>query len=90
MSEQSILEIGMVYTLHEMKNPLTSIILTLELLEAGDVEDAQAYYAILKKNIELINKSVNELCACYEEKLGDGHNPATAFTKDIIDPGLEI
>ena len=50
MSQPSILEIGMVYTLHEIKNPLTSIILTLELLETGEVEDVAACYAILKKN----------------------------------------
>jgi signal transduction histidine kinase len=88
MSEPSIFEVGVVYTLHEMKNPLTSILLTLELLEAGEVENAQEFYSILKKNIEAINKSVLDLCAIYEEKLAS--HESGFFPKDFIDPGLEI
>ena len=88
MSKASIFEIGVVYTLHEIKNPLTSILLTLELLEAGDTENTHEYYGILRKNVEAINNSIIELCSSYEEKLA-GILP-NSFPKDFIDPGLEI
>jgi signal transduction histidine kinase len=88
MNRPSIYDMGVVYTLHEMKNPLTSILLTLELLEAGELENAHEYYGILKRNAEALNKSIVELCTSYEEKFA-GEQPNT-FPKNFVDPGLEI
>lgn len=79
----SILEMGMIYTLHEIKNPLTSIILTLESLESGEAESTEVLYAIIKKNAMEIKKSIGELCACYEEKLNDNKELVDAFQNKL-------
>ncbi len=71
MPNRSILEIGMIYTLHEMKNPLTSIILSVDALESGEVEDPAASYETIKKHAMQLKSAISQLCSCYEEHLHD-------------------
>ncbi len=72
----SILEIGMIYTLHEMKNPLTSIILCTETLQSGEAEDPAAEYEKIKKHAMEMKTAIIQLCDAYEEKLQDARPPA--------------
>ena len=65
--ESKIAELGMLNMLYEMKNPLTNIRLSLELLEAGTANDPQEYYAIIKKSALNIETSIRELCKSFND-----------------------
>ena len=56
-----IAELGLISMLHDMNNPLTSIRLSMELLESGTVEVREIYYNIIKKNVAQIEDTIREI-----------------------------
>ena len=63
-----IAELGMIDMLYEIKNPLTNIRLSLELLECGTApQDPHVYYNIIKESAITIESSIREICSSFEE-----------------------
>ncbi|MEO8772537.1 MAG: hypothetical protein ABI402_20740 [Ferruginibacter sp.] len=61
-----IAELGMLDMLFEMKNPLTNIMLCLEVFESGiEEKDTNFYYNIIKNSAIDIESSIKELCASF-------------------------
>ncbi len=57
---------GLVGMLSEMKNPLTSIKLCIDLIESGD-GDREEYLAMIKKNAGTLEKDILEMCNYFNE-----------------------
>jgi signal transduction histidine kinase len=69
LQKVSITELGMMYTLHELNNPLTNILLCLDLLEIPSPENKKnPYYDIIKKNALAMGESVKDMYKCLAEK----------------------
>lgn len=65
----SITELGMMYTLQEMKNPLTNILLSMELLEAEtDEEKKIQFYSIIKKSVLEMGAYITDLHKCFTDE----------------------
>ena len=59
--QSSIMEIGVLYTLHEMKNPLTAILLCVDLLASDDGNNTDfLHQAIIQKVMDL-KGDINDL-----------------------------
>ena len=69
--QTSILEIGILYTLHEMKNPLTAILLCLDLLESDDGSNRDFLYKTIKQKVMELKGDINNL-SDYLIKANDG------------------
>ena len=66
--ESKIAQLGMLDMLYEMKNPLTNIQLSLEMLEAGTEDiDPNVYYTIIKNSSLDIEASIKELCKSFND-----------------------
>lgn len=66
--ESKIAQLGMLDMLYEMKNPLTNIQLSLEMLRAGTGEtDPDVYYTIIKNSSMDIEASIRELCKSFND-----------------------
>ena len=62
-----IAAVGLVGLLHEMNNPLTSIKLSLELLDSPDIEIREIYLCIIQKSVVLIESSIRDICSSFIE-----------------------
>jgi signal transduction histidine kinase len=70
--QTSIMEIGILYTLHEMKNPLTAILLCLDLLESDDGTNTEFLHQTIKQKVMDLKSEINEL-SDYLIKSNNGH-----------------
>ena len=57
---------GFVGMLSEMKNPLTSIRLCIDLLESGG-QPGEDYMSIIKKNAAVLEKDIVEMCNYFND-----------------------
>ncbi len=68
VQESKIAELGLIDMLYEIKNPLTNIRLSLDLLEAGAApQDLQIYYKIIKDSAITIETSIRSICSSFDE-----------------------
>lgn len=90
MDHQSkIAQIGILNILHQMKNPLTNIRLSVEMMEAGKTDPAQ-YQSIIKNSAISLEASIRDLCRSFSElgisiHLGEDHS---TFNGEEIKPRL--
>jgi len=64
-----IAEKGLVTLVQAMKNPLTNIKLSIDLLESGNTDQSiENYYAIIKNNAQRLEDSIREICDCFFEQ----------------------
>lgn len=59
--QTSIMEIGILYTLHEMKNPLTAILLCLDLLESDDGNNTELLHQTIIQKVMDLKGDINNL-----------------------------
>lgn len=71
--QTSIMEIGILYTLHEMKNPLTAILLCLDLLESDDGTNRDFLQETIKRKVMDMKCNINDL-SDYLIKSNNGHS----------------
>ena len=57
---------GLVGMLSEMKNPLTSIKLCIDLIESG-AEPEQDYFEMIRKNAATLEKNIIEMCNYFND-----------------------
>jgi hypothetical protein len=90
-----LLQLGLLYMVNEIKDPLTNIILSLELMEK-DIDNPGAFLPILKRNSLLINEHITTICTFLKnEQIGltdlclhDGiHDHAFHLPADEEKPG---
>jgi signal transduction histidine kinase len=55
------MEIGILYTLHEMKNPLTTILLCLDLLESDHGRNTEFLQQTIKQKVLDLQGDINDL-----------------------------
>ena len=59
--QSSIMEIGVLYTLNEMKNPLTAILLCIDLLESEDESNRDFLQDTIKRKVMDMKGNINNL-----------------------------
>jgi nitrogen-specific signal transduction histidine kinase len=69
-SSCKIAKLGLVGMLHEMNNPLTSIKLSMELLNSCDEEQREAYVSIITRSIERLETSIRQIAGSF---INDGY-----------------
>ena len=69
-SSCKIAKLGLVGMLHEMNNPLTSIKLSMELLNSCDEEQKEAYISIISRSIERLETSIRQIAGSF---IDDGY-----------------
>lgn len=69
-NKPTITDLGMMITLKDLNNPLTSIRLCLDLLETSDPSEKaqEPYYGIIKKNTRAMTISLREMYEVLAEK----------------------
>lgn len=81
----TITRLGVIHTLQQMNNPLTNIMLSIELLlSESDEVKRQLYYTTIKHNAVRLEASVREVCTFFNEQEAD----AAAENEFIIDKNL--
>ena len=83
MNNNTIAEAGLVYMLNDLQNPITTIRLCLDLLENGDNEFRDQYYAIIKRNTEHLEMTLREIAASFIDSSG-----FSVHMKDSATPAL--
>lgn len=71
--QSSIMEIGVLYTLHEMKNPLTAILLCIDLLESEDESNRDFLQDTIKRKVMDMKCNINDL-SDYLTTSNNGHS----------------
>ncbi len=56
-------EKDLVFLLRELNNPLTNILISIDILENSALNtDSSLYYAIIKKNAAVLGRALREIC----------------------------
>ncbi len=76
--ESKLAEIGILNILNQMKNPLTNIRLSVEMMESGKADPRESG-AIIKNSAISLEASIRDLCRSFSElgisiHLGDDHS----------------
>ena len=69
MSHQSkIAELGVLNILNQMKNPLTNIMLCVEMMDTGEIsQDYLKYKEIIKNSALKLEDSIRDICNSFSE-----------------------
>ncbi len=68
MSKPSIIaQLGILNILNQMKNPLTNIRLSIEMLETGEEPDKVKYMDIIKNSAINLEDAIRDLCKSFED-----------------------
>ena len=68
----TITRLGVIHTLQQMNNPLTNIMLSIELLIAEKSEEKRiAYYDTIKHSAVRLEASIKEVCTFFNEQDAD-------------------
>ena len=68
MSKPSIIaQLGILNILNQMKNPLTNIRLSIEMLETGEEPDKVKYIDIIKNSAINLEDAIRDLCKSFED-----------------------
>ena len=68
----TITRLGVIHTLQQMNNPLTNIILSIELLTAEKTEEKRTtYYDTIKHSVLRLEGSIKEVCKFFNEQDAD-------------------
>ncbi|RYY64568.1 MAG: hypothetical protein EOO13_18335 [Chitinophagaceae bacterium] len=69
-SQPNITDLGMMVSIKDLSNPLTNIMLCLDLLDNGNITEQTkaAYLLIIKKNANAMRESLQEMYTALAEK----------------------
>jgi len=59
--QTTITEIGILYALREMKNPLTAILLCIDLLESDDGTNTEFLHQTIQQKVVELNRNIDVL-----------------------------
>lgn len=66
--KRTIMSLGVIHNLQQMKNPLTNIMLSVELIAAETAEDKkEGYYNTIKHNAQRLEGCIKEMCAFFND-----------------------
>lgn len=66
---QTITRLGVNHTLEQMRNPLTNIVLCVDILAEGTTEEEKhAYYATIKHSVLKLELAIKEVCTFLKEQ----------------------
>ena len=75
------MSLGVVHNLQQMKNPLTNILLSAELIASETAEDKKwDYYNTIKNNTQKLEVCIREMCAFFNDLDSD-----VAAEREFID-----
>lgn len=66
--KRTVMSLGIIHNLQQMKNPLTNIMLSVELIASETAEDKKEdYYNTIKHNAQRLEVCINEMCAFFND-----------------------
>ena len=75
------MSIGVIHNLQQMRNPLTNIMLSVELIVSETAEDKKRdYYNTIKHNAQKLEVCIKEMCAFFNDLDSD-----VAAEREFID-----
>ena len=66
--KRTVMSLGIIHNLQQMKNPLTNIMLSVELIASETAEDKKEnYYNTIKHNAQRLEVCIKEMCAFFND-----------------------
>lgn len=79
---RTLITLGLIHNLQQMKNPITNIMLSVELVAAETNEDQkQLYYTTIKTNTAKLQNSILEMCEFFKDLDSDAAKEKESISK---------